>query len=613
MKKGKIKGTINRGRHLFWSGVGSLKVDGVSVTARRVAALVPTGGGQKYWIEEELFTDEELEAQRKETFPRDITFSILMSPYNGDGDHLRESIRSVLEQTYSNWELCIADGSDKDSPLTEEICREFAHSDSRIKYRKLDVNKGMSGNLNEAIGMAGGEYISLMEQGDILHPAALHETMVALLEGADFIYTDEAVFEGEDRSKIKVINYKPDFGPDSLNGSNFIKHFTSFKKSLVEKTGAFRSEYDGSHDHELFLRLTDAAEHIAHIPEALYYRREISDPDEGSPLKNRDGIEAGARAVEDSLKAKGIDARVEPNGNYGYFYRVGYPIKGRPKISIIIPNNEHLDYLKKCLDSILEKSTYDNYEIIIVENNSRTKSLFDYYDKITSEHDNIKVIKWDGKFNYSAVNNFGVKTAAEGEYLLLLNNDTEVITPEWMEEMLMYVQRRDVGAAGAKLYYPDDTVQHAGVVLGLGSVAGHVSMRSPREDGGYMGRNIFAQNYSAVTGACMMIRRDVWEEVGGLDEAFAVAYNDVDFCLKVREAGYLIVWTPFAELYHYESKSRGANRTPGQLKTHLKEVNMLRERWSDFLEKGDPYYNPNFTLYRPDYMPKTRMRQFDNR
>ena len=609
MKTGKFNATVNRVKHLFWSGVGSLKTDGISTTARRAKAVLLMGGNPRYWIEEDLFTEEALEAQKKEEFEKQIKFSIVMQLYNAGGDYLRESLESVLDQTYANWELCITDGSDKRCGTTESICKEYADTDNRIKYKRLEKSKGISADSNEAIAMTSGEYISLLNQGDVLHPAALHETMQAACEGADFIYTDEAIFESPDIKKITMIHYKPDFGPDSLNGSNYIKHFASFKSSLLEKTDGFRSEYDGSQDHDLFLRLTDAAEHIAHIPEVLYYWRDHSGSHAASRINRKDAIAAGARAVEDSLRKKGFDARVETNGNYGFFYRVRYQLTGSPKISIIIPNCEHLNDLRNCIESIIEKSTYENYEIVIIENNSKSKEIFEYYDEASSAHDNIRVIKWEGEFNFSVINNYAVREAADGEYLILLNNDTEVITPEWMEEMLMYAQRSDVGAAGAMMYYPDDeTVQHAGVVLGLGSVAGHVSMKSPRGDAGYMGRNIYAQNLSAVTGACMMVRRDVWDEVGGLDEEFAVAYNDIDLCLKIREAGYLVVWTPFAELYHYESKSRGANRTHKQLEIYTKEVRMLRERWHDLLEKGDPYYNPNFTLERPDYTPKAHMK-----
>ena len=608
MRTGRVKAKIYRIRHLFWSGVGSLKTDGVRITARKVRGTLIAPRNSRLWINEELFSPEELEAQKKEKFDRDIKFSLIVPLYNTDKNYLREMIDSVLEQTYSNWELCLADGGGKKGNTAEAICRKYAIADNRIKYRLTENCTVISDIANEALKMADGDYISLLSQTDILHPAALYETMQAICDGADFIYTDEAVFESPDRDKITDIMYKPDFGPDSLNGNNYIAHFTSFKRSLLQEAGEFRSEYDGSREYDLYIRLTSVAEKIIHIPEVLYFRRNPSEPEAEAILININAIDAGARAVEDNLRARGIEAKVEAIKKYGPYYRIHYPIIGNPKISIIIPNYEHLDDLKKCIESIFDKSTYGNYEIVIMENDSKSKKLFDYYEELTSEHDNIKVIKWESDFNFSAINNYAVREAAEGEYLLLLNNDTEVITPGWMEEMLMYAQRSDVGAVGAKMYFPDDeTIQHAGVVLGLGAVAGHVSMTSPRESAGYMGRNIYAQNFSAVTAACMMIRREVWDEVGGLDEEFAVAYNDIDLCLKIREAGYLIVWTPFAELYHNESKSRGFNRTREQLETYAKEVKMLRERWRDFLEKGDPYYNPNFTLERPDYTPKTHM------
>lgn len=603
MKTDRIKAKANRIRHLFWSGVASLRTDGIIITARRVAAVTARAGRNRDWNEEALFTEVELEAQRKEIFDIDIKFSVVVPLYNTDDRFLREMIESVTDQTYANWELCLADGSDDTGTHVERICREYAEVDERIKYKKLTENKGISGNSNEALAMASGDYVSLLDHDDILHPAALHETMLAVCDGADFIYTDEAVFESPDRDNLRAIHFKPDFGPDSILGNNYITHFTSFKRELVDETGGFRSEYDGSQDHELFLRLTNLAEKITHIPEVLYYWRAHSGSVADS-IDNKDyAVEAGVKAVKDNLRSRGIEAKVA-SSEYGTYYRVQYPIKGNPKVSIIIPNYEHIEDLRKCIESITENSTYKNYEIVIVENNSKSQEIFDYYSSISAKYDNIKVVTWGGIFNYSAINNYGVKETS-GEYLLLLNNDTEVISPEWIEEMLMYAQRSDVGAVGAKLYYPDLTVQHAGVTLGMGDVAGHHFLRMPRNAVGYMGRLVYAQDLSAVTAACMMVRRDVWEEVGGLDEGFAVAYNDVDLCLKIRAAGYLIVWTPFAELYHYESKSRGLDTTPEQLKVHKHEVKKLRDKWADVLEKGDPYFNPNLTTARGDFTPKS--------
>jgi len=533
-----------------------------------------------------------------------VKFSIVVPLYNTDTDYLREMIESVQEQLYAKWELCLVDGNKKTDTVTEKICREYAEADSRIKYKRTD-DKGMAELSNAAVSMTEGDYICLLDQEDIIHPAALLKTMASAYNGADFIYTDEALFESAGKDSIMKPLFKPDFGPDSLNGNNYIAHFTTFKKSLLDETGGFRSEYGTSYEHELFLRLTDAAKQITHIPEVLYYSRADSRQDMELVLDNQDAFALGAKAVEDNIRKKGIAAAVEPIGQYGPYYRVHYPIIDHPKISIIIPNYEHLDDLRKCLESIIQKSTYDNYEIVIVENNSKSRELFDYYDKMSLKHDNIKIVEWEGKFNYSAINNYGINKAADGDYLLLLNNDTEIITPEWMEEMLMYAQRDEVGAVGAKLYYPDDgAVQHAGVIVGLGGVAGHISIRSPRDHAGYMGRNIYAQNLSAVTAACIMIRKDVWEKTGGLDEDFEISYNDIDLCLKIRKAGYLIVWTPFAELYHYESKSRGRDITPEMRGIYDWEAKLFRKRWAELLGKGDPYYNPNLTLWRLDYTPK---------
>lgn len=607
MRTDRIKAKINRMQHLFWAGVSSLKTEGVLNTARRVKAYALMSTRYQPLNKEELFTDEELDAQRNESFDIDIKFSFVVPLFNTDVTFLKEMIDSVITQTYANWELCLADGSDINGAQVEIICREYARKDKRIKYRKLSENKGISGNTNEALAMACGDYISLLDHDDILHPAALHETMMAVCEGADFIYTDEAIFESPDLKTIKAIHFKPDFGPDTILGNNYISHFTSFKRSLLDKTESFRSEYDGSQDHDMILRLTYIAEHITHIPEVLYYWRAHPGSVASSLNKKSYAVDAGVRAVRDNLKARDINAKVEAVREDLTIYRTIYPIEGNPKISIIIPNYEHLEDLKKCVNSVIDKSTYKNYEIIIVENNSESKEIFDYYESISSKHNNINVIKWEGSFNYSAINNYAVREAVSGEYILLLNNDIEVITPKWIEEMLMYAQRNDVGAVGAKLYYPNDMIQHAGVIVGLGGVAGHTFLRMHRNQIGYMGYLIYARNVSAVTAACMMIRKDVWEKVDGLDEEYAVAFNDVDLCVKIREAGYLIVWTPFAELYHYESKSRGYNTTPEKMRIHEREVALFRKKWADVLEKGDPYYNPNLSLDRPDYAPNPHL------
>ena len=554
------------------------------------------------WMSTPLFTDDELSDQRSHRFSKDITFSITVPLYNTPEAFLREMIRSVIGQTYSKWELCLADGSDSDHAYVGSVCKEYAAADKRIRYRKLKRNQGISGNTNACLDMATGDYIALFDHDDILHPAALHEMMRVICESdADIVYTDEAVFISPDIGKISDIHFKPDYAPDNLRANNYMCHLTTFRRSLLDKTGGFRSEYDGSQDHDMMLRLTEAAERIEHIPEVLYFWR-------AHPQSAASGIEAkeyaavaGRKAVMDSLRRQGFEAAVESTNAHPCIYRIRYALMDTPPVSIVIPNCDHVDELKKCIDSIQKKSTYCNYEIIIAENNSRERKTFDYYDSLAEKHDNIRVVTWKGDFNYSAINNYAVRNAVRGEYILLLNNDTEVITSSWIEEMLMFARRGDVGAVGAMLYYPNGAIQHAGVILGMSGLADHTYQGEKPYGFGYMGRLAYAQNVTAVTAACMMVRRDVWEEAGGLDEEYAVAFNDTDLCMKIRKAGYLIVWTPYAELYHYESLSRGADDTLEKQARCNTEIELFRSKWGAELDRGDPYYNPNLTLEKPDF------------
>lgn len=537
--------------------------------------------------------------QSRTVFSKNIKFSILVPLYNTPKDFLQEMIGSCLFQTYANWELCLADGSDSEHSYVQEICEDIAKKDIRIKYKKLVKNGGISANTNECIKMATGDYISLFDHDDLLHPAALFETMKAICEkDADFVYTDEATFKSPNLNEITFVNFKPDFAPDYFCSLNYICHFTSFKRSLLDKAGNFNSDCDGAQDFDLFLRLTEIALHVVHVPKCLYYWRASSSSTASSAgAKNYTTI-AGQKALESHFKRLGLDAEVLklaiPNA-----YRIKYPIRGNPLVSILIPSYEHVQTLKKCIDSIRNKSTYKNYEIIIIENNSKEKQTFDYYDSLKAD-ERIKIVTWKGKFNYSAINNFGFKYA-KGDYILLLNNDIEVITPEWIEEMLMFAQRDDVGAVGAMLYYPSDKIQHGGVILGISSVAGHSHKYFPRASYGYASRLITVQNFSCVTAACLMISSEIYREINGLDESFEVAFNDVDFCMRLRKMGYLNVWTPFAELYHYESESRGYEDTPEKQERFVGEIERFKSRWKEELSAGDPYYNPNLTLDREDF------------
>ena len=545
-------------------------------------------------------SETERKQQRETEFAKKITISILVPLYNTPEKYLREMIESVRAQTYSNWELCLADGSDAEHKDVGRIVGSYS-TDKRIKYQKLQKNMGISENTNACIDMATGQYIALFDHDDLLHPSALYEVMKAICEkDADFIYTDENTFRNTPADAY-CPHFKSDFAPDTLRSYNYVCHFTVFKASLLEETGRFRGQFDGSQDYDMVLRLTEKAERIVHIPKILYYWRSHSNSVASGIGAKPYTLDAARRALAEHLQRIGLEGEVT-DSRIPSTYHIQYRIKNRGMVSILIPNKDHVDDLRKCLDSIRQRTTYSEWEAIIIENNSTDRQTFEYYQEIQKDS-RIHVVEWKGEFNYSAINNFGAQYA-RGEYILLLNNDVEVITSDWLEQMIMFAQRDDAGAVGCMLYYPDDTVQHAGVVLGIGGVAGHAHKYFKRGDYGYMSRMSIAQNYSAVTAACLMMRKCVWDEVGGLDEGFQIAFNDVDLCMRIREAGYLIIWTPYAELYHYESKSRGLEDTPEKQKRFVGEIKRFRQRWSRQLEAGDPYYNPNLTLDREDFSIK---------
>ncbi len=553
-------------------------------------------------------TEEEAKTQRETKFARMVKISVLVPLWNTPKDFLCEMIESVMNQTYTNWELCLADGSDAEHAYVGEICKEYqAKSEGRIVYQKLTKNEGISGNTNQCYKLATGEFIGLFDHDDLLHPSVLFEYVKAINEqGADYLYCDEVTFHNGDINKMLVLHFKPDYALDNLRANNYICHFSVFSRELLAGTELFRTQFDGSQDHDMILRLTDRAKKVVHIPRVLYYWRSHAGSVASGIGAKPYAIEAAKGAVADHLKNHGLDRfQITSTRACETIFRIRYQVLGNPRISIVIANKDHAEDLKRCVDSIMERSTYSNYEIIIVENNSTTEEIQKLYKEYQDKYAFIKVVKFEGAFNYSAVNNLGVKHA-EGEYILLLNNDTEVITPGWMEEMLMYAQREDVGAVGAKLLYGDRTIQHAGVILKLGAhrTAGHGHYKQPDSKLGYMGRLCYAQNVSAVTGACLLVKKAVFEQVGGLEESFEISLNDVDFCLKLREAGYLNVWTPFAELYHHESISRGLDDKGEKAARYNRESEQFRTKWKEALEKGDPYYNPNFTLDRSDFVLK---------
>ncbi len=577
------------------------------------------------------FPDEERrKAERETVFPNMVKISILVPLWNNKREFQIQMLDSVMNQTYENWELCLADGSDEEHAYIGEICREYVKkSGGRIVYRHLDHNGGISYNTNECFKLATGEYIGLFDQDDILHPSVLFEYVKAINEqGADYLYCDETTFQDNNLNKMLTMHFKPDYAPDNLRANNYICHFSVFSRKLLEQEALFRPEFDGAQDHDMILRLTDRAEKIVHIPRLMYYWRSHS----GSTAAGIDAkpyaIEAAKGAIAAHLKKHGFQHfQITSTRACATIFRIRYQIIGNPKISILIPNKDHVEDLKRCITSIKNRSTWENYEIIVIENNSTTPEIKDYYSQLLGSsyeegrknvtvcgHDGgirksgdgrVCVVTYHGDFNYSAINNLG-ESYAGGDYVLLLNNDTEVITANWMEELLMYAQREDVGAVGGKLYYGDKTIQHAGVVIGLGAhrTAGHTHYRVPVQNLGYMGRLCYVQDVSAVTGACLMVKRSLYEEVGGLEEGFAVSLNDVDFCLKLRQKGLLNVFTPFAELYHYESISRGLDTEGERAERYNRESEKFRTKWKKELEAGDPYYNPNFSLDRSDFSLK---------
>lgn len=564
--------------------------------------------GYSEWFERNRITAERLAEQRTEQFAYEPLISIAVPLYNTPIPFLEALLKSVTEQSYANWQLCLADGSTTNE--AENYIEQSYGNETRIVYRRLEENMGIAGNTNAALTMAGGEFVMLTDHDDLLEPDALYEIVKELNRDAavDIVYTDEDLTDvtGTIFSSPRM---KPDFDIDFLRSINYICHIFMVRKEILDRVGGFRKEFDGAQDWDLILRCCEQTKKIAHIPRVLYHWRAHEDSTAGNPDSKQYAIDAGRRAVEAHYARMGIEAEVLDTDIF-IMFRTLLSLKGEPKVSVIIPNKDESMTLKKCVDSILEKTTYRNYEIIIVENNSTEKKTFAYYKKLKEEHDNVKVVFYEGDFNYSKINNYGVKYAA-GEYYILLNNDTEVITRNWMEQMLGYCQRADVGMVGAKLLYPDQTVQHCGVTIGIGGFAGHILTQAARDNNGYFGWLQTIRAVSAVTAACLMIKKSAYEAVGGLDEDFKVALNDVDLCMKVRDKGLLIIINPGVELYHYESKSRGLEETPEKHERFKGEIKRFRRKWKKELDAGDPYYNPNLSLMYGDCRVRGEGEHFD--
>lgn len=554
------------------------------------------------WREGDFLTDKERQDQKKRKWKQPVKISVLVPAYRTPESYLRQMIESVQAQTYENWELCIADGSGKGESL-EKIVSQYAAKDSRIRYQLLDKNEGISGNTNAAIRMASGEYLAFFDHDDLLAEDALYEAARAIEEQkAELIYTDEDKVRA-DLSEYFQPHFKPDYNPDLLCANNYICHLVVVKKELADRVGGLRKEFDGAQDHDFLLRITERTDRIVHIPKVLYHWRIHKASTADNPASKLYAYQAGQKAISEHLKRLGLEAEVSQTKDFG-FYRVSYPVQGTPLVSIVIPNKDEKDTLKACLESIKEKTTYPSYEIVIVENNSQTSEIFEYYKEIDGK-DGIRVVTWKEPFNYSKINNFGFQYA-KGDYVICLNNDITVITPSWIEEMLGYCQRPGTGIVGVRLYFPDDTIQHAGIIVGMGGCAGSLFVGMNRKRTGYMHKAALVQDLSAVTAACMMVKREAFEVAGGFEESLAVAFNDVDFCLKVRRAGYLVVYNPYAELYHYESKTRGLEDSPEKQRRFQSEIEYMRCHWLDILKRGDPYYNRNFSLKDCNYSIRPR-------
>ena len=554
------------------------------------------------WYELTRPKEEELAAQRETRFSYEPLLSIVIPAYRTPEKYLREMLDSILAQTYRNWEVCVANGSPKgEGAIVSRVMAEYTRKDSRFHVSELGDNLGISGNTNAALRMAKGDFIILADHDDTIPEHALYE-VTKTINGhpdCDVIYSDEDKLD-MDGGALFDPHFKPDFNPDLLTSVNYICHLFVVKRALLDRVGGFRHEFDGAQDYDFIFRCTENAKEICHIPKVLYHWRCHQESTASNPESKLYAFEAGARAIMAHYERCGIPAeKVEKGVDYG-IYHTTFNIQGDPLVSVIIPNKDHSVDLDLCIRSIIERATYKNLEFIVVENNSTEQETFAYYEKIQKEFPQVRVVRWEREFNYSAINNFGA-TFAKGEYLMLLNNDTEIIAPRLFEEMLGFCQRKEVGIVGARLLYEDDTIQHAGVVIGFGGVAGHTFIGLHEAENSYFHRAMCAQDYSAVTAACLMVKKSVFEEVGGLTEELAVAFNDVDFCLKVRAAGYLVVYAPYAVMHHYESKSRGLEDTPEKVARFNREWALVAKRWPDILQNGDPYYNPNLTLRKSDF------------
>jgi O-antigen biosynthesis protein len=560
------------------------------ILPRAPGADVPDPNTQfKVWLQRHQLKPADIERMRAElsTFTYLPLISIVIPVYNTEEVWLRRAIESVREQVYRNWEICMANDASTKSHIMP-ILDDYAASDPRVRVKHLSNRIGITGASGEALAMAKGEFVGLLDHDDELTPDALWEVTHRLnrLPDLDLLYSDEDKLT-VDGARVEPF-FKPDWSPDLLLSMNYITHFVVFRRSLLQAIGGFRPGYEGAQDYDLLLRFTERTDRVAHVPKILYHWRMGFTSSASSAGAKPFASESGRRAVEDALKRRGRAASVEVLGPYRY--RARYEIDPSPLVSIIIPTKDQPRLLQQCVASIEEKTSYHPYEIIIIDNNSTEPETLRCLGALSERH---RVLRYPRPFNFAAINNFGVGQAT-GEYLLFLNDDTQVIGGDWLNALVEHAQRSEIGAVGAKLLYSDNRIQHAGVTVGICGGAGHAFRNLPDNRTAYFGLADLTRNCSAVTAACMMVPRKVFSEVGGFDEELTVVYNDVDLCLRIRKQGYLILYTPFAVLYHFESASRGRLRP-------TREEELFCRRWSGMIRNGDPYYNPSLTLTRDDW------------
>lgn len=577
---------------------------GLKQTVRR--AIEKLGGKEVRTYEafrRRYFPDKkELNRQRKEQFVYEPLFSIVVPLYKTPLPYLEDLIRSIQAQTYRKWELYLSDGSGKESSL-KEVLRNYARKEKRIHIIENDCRLNISDNTNRALEQADGDYVVFVDHDDTLAPDALYECVKVLNRepDAEVIYTDSDKLS-ENGKRYSEPCFKPDFNLDLLRCQNYICHLTVIQKRFLDKVGYLNPNYSGVQDYDHILRCVERTNRIVHIPKILYHWRMCP----GSVAVDTDNkpytYELFQKILREHYERMGIQAEVK--AVFPGVVRTVYQLPYEPLVSVIIANKDHREDLMRCVESLEQESEYKNLEILIVENNSVSEEIFAYYDQVQRQYDNVRVLRYEKEFNYADIQNYAA-VRAKGDYLLLLNNDTWLERPESIREMLGYCMRDEVGIVGAKLLYPDDTIQHAGVIVGLGGVADHAFTGMDKDEPGYCCRALCAQEYSAVTAACLMVKKSVYNTVGGMDVELKVAFNDVDFCLRVKEAGHKIIYNPFAVWYHDESKTRGAEDTPEKIERFRGEIEYFQRRWADFLYNGDPAYNPNLALDRHDFALKS--------